>query len=644
MSHYQKILPLMLVAVFIRPCSAFSELISGVNFATQEQQKNLLKAEEEVEKLMPPQMFHYLKVQQSKPGNNGQYRIDLDDRDEHFAGASSKQKIILNRRIVSEPLLLRQTLIHEWAHIYDHLNLHSRDVANNIQKCAEIAESSANGMTPLYCNLYNEIKTTVSTMPRFLDIIGLFRNPNGVGRLGETAFTLRSPDIYEIQNTYEAFAVNMEYFLTDPNYKCRRPTLYDFLKNHFRFEPYPSVVCNSPLRILNASFSSASKALPVIDPSRVYQIHYLLADRGSGLSSTFGHSMFRLIICSPQRKEVGPECLKDIQSHVVLSFRAFVDTPDIRNIAGLSGQYPSRLFFIPFLQVVSEYNKTEERDLFSYPISFSEEEKNAFIKRSVEIHWSYNGNYKFVTNNCAIESMNLLRSVVKDENFLVETALTPFSLLDILDDYKLVNLDIMKDRSEAVKRGYLFESYEENYNKALKTIVDITNGYVDYDIKQWVELAPKERTTLFNRWIPLSDKVKRIKFIAAFLLLEYQSERIFNDNIQGYLLNVNSNSSSEDKNIAQLMRRALELNSSYMKIKETLVTPSQTIKFGYGIPSDEDLSLIKDSLERIAKEKVENSEQLDQLLSQIFNANRFQGLLQIRQNISLFSKALSKYP
>lgn len=632
---------LLIILTFIvgSASPAFAGLISGFVSASKEQEIVIQKAQDEVEKLLPPQMFHYLQVSQDRLDEEDKYKIELRDAEEHFAGSSNKKRILINSRLLTDAQLLRKTLIHEWSHVYDHLNLHSKDVAKNIKKCSDLGGSASNG-APKYCDLYRDLRTTISTTPRFLDLAGFFPNPSGVGRVDDTAFTLRSPDLYEIKSPHETFAVNMEYFTLDPAYKCRRPSLYNLLKSHFHFEPFPNYGCNSPLRILTPSFKNADKALPVIDPSRIYQIHYLLADRGTGMSSTFGHSMFRLIVCSPLRTYVGPDCLKDIQSHLVLSFRAFIDTPEISNIAGLSGDYPSRLFFVPFLQVVSEYNKTEQRDLMTYPLQLSDEEKKAFIERAVEIHWSYNGQYRFISNNCAVESMNLIRSIIKNDNFLIETAQTPFGLLDVLHDYKITNKHLTKNRDWANKNGYLLLSYEEYYKKALETISTITKGYVNYAIGPWMELSPQERLTLFNRWFPISDKTERNRFVAAFLMLENQAERLFNESLQDYLLRTSADSSSGNNNVIKLVQEALELNSSYLKIKGALITPAQTLKSGYGIPSDQDLYSIKGYLEEIAIQKNKNSEKLDMLYSQIFSPERFLRISQIRKNIDAFSKAL----
>lgn len=53
----------------------------------------------------------------------------------------------------------------------------------------------------------------------------------------------RSPDYYEYENIREHFAVNMEFFLLDPEYKCRRPGLYDYFSKKYKTVPFPEYAC-----------------------------------------------------------------------------------------------------------------------------------------------------------------------------------------------------------------------------------------------------------------------------------------------------------------------------------------------------------------------------------------------------------------
>ena len=94
----------------------------------------------------------------------------------------------------------------------------------------------------------------------------------------------------------------------------------------------------------------------------------------------------------------------------MLSYRAFVGDVQLSSWDGLVGKYPSRLFVLPLAQVIDEYTKTELRGLASVPLKLSRQEINDTVEHAAEMHWSYDGNYFFISNNCAVESLKLLRS------------------------------------------------------------------------------------------------------------------------------------------------------------------------------------------------------------------------------------------
>lgn len=121
--------------------------------------------------------------------------------------------------------------------------------------------------------------------------------------------------------------------------------------------------------------------------------------------------MLRLVICRPGRAP-GPGCRLDLEHHRVLSFRAFVGDVQISNWRGLTGGYPSRLFVLPLQQVVDEYTKVELRGLQSLPLQLSPGEIAGLLERTAQVHWSYDGRYYFVSNNCAVETAKLLQAGV----------------------------------------------------------------------------------------------------------------------------------------------------------------------------------------------------------------------------------------
>src|SRR5690606_41689444 len=149
-----------------------------------------------------------------------------------------------------------------------------------------------------------------------------------------------------------------------------------------------------------ASEAEGVPPLALLDPARVYEVPYLLAEGNHELMSRWGHSMLRLVVCAPGR-EPGPECRLDLSHHLVLSFRAFVDDVQLSSWAGLTGGYASRLFVLPLEQVVEEYPAVQLRGLRSLPLDLQPAEVAMLLERVGRLHWSYDGRYRFIGNNCA---------------------------------------------------------------------------------------------------------------------------------------------------------------------------------------------------------------------------------------------------
>ena len=103
----------------------------------------------------------------------------------------------------------------------------------------------------------------------------------------------RSPDAYELHNAREFVAVNLEYFLLDPSYACRRPSLQQYLRAHFDWAPARTEACPQRLPYLNAGSDYARQPLGWIDPAQVYEIDYLFAEANDNWVSRWGHSMLR---------------------------------------------------------------------------------------------------------------------------------------------------------------------------------------------------------------------------------------------------------------------------------------------------------------------------------------------------------------
>lgn len=325
----------------------------------------------------------------------------------------------------------------------------------------------------------------------------------------------RSLDPYEFKNLQEHFAVNFEFFILDPNYKCKRPSYYRYFSQKLNHSPFSNYDCriNSQIRL------DDTHALIDISPERVWRIDYLLASKGDEMVSGFGHSMYRLIVCAPFRKKASEDCLRDKLYHVVLSYRANVTDIKSNPFKGLVGKYDSVLFMLSFPKVVEEYNMGELRDLFSLPLELNPEQKTKFIEKALEIYWEYSGSYKFVTQNCATESTDLIQSALNDLPIIKENILTPYSLMNILIKHHLAPGDLFENRDQARQKGFLFESDAKLLSIIKKAFWGSEDQ--DFDIKK-VPIFAKSGPPQYA----IVKKEKHIKEILQAFPIERFSEKL----------------------------------------------------------------------------------------------------------------------
>ena len=408
------------------------------------------------------------------------------------------------------------TVLHELTHIYDRARLWPSGQRTLIQRCARQSNSAGIIGLPDECRGQTDRRFTISDDPRFLDLAGWQQY---VGRRGEREQdnhqVARSPDLYEVSTPKEFVAVNMEYFLLDPAYACRRPALYRYYSQHFGWAPEAKDECPKGFAFLNAGNDFAKQPLGKVDPERVYAVDYLLAEANQEWASRWGHSMLRLVICAPGRPR-GPDCRLDLQEHLVLSYRAFVNDVQLSSWDGLTGAYPSRLFVLPLAQVIDEYTKTELRSLASVPLKLSRPEIEEVVEHAAQMHWSYDGNYYFISNNCAVETLKLLRSGSDNTQFKGLDSIVPNGLLDVLKARGLADTSVLDDPKEALRMGYRFDSYRDRYQAmfdVLKTRLPIPQT----NVEDWLALSAEQR----HPWLERAD----LRASAALLLLEQAAFR-----------------------------------------------------------------------------------------------------------------------
>ncbi len=408
------------------------------------------------------------------------------------------------------------TIIHELTHLYDRARLWPAADKSLLQRCQ--ARIASTGMVGLQdeCRGQQARRFTLSDDPRLLDLAGW---QQAVGKRGkreqDNGQNSRSPDLYELSNPREFVAVNLEYFLLDPSYACRRPALQRYFAEHFAWAPAMQQPCAAGYAYLNAGRDFARQPLGQLDPERVYQVDYLLAEPNQQWASRWGHSMLRLVICAPGRPR-GPDCRLDLQEHLVLSYRAFVGDVQLSSWDGLTGAYPSRLFVLPLTQVIEEYTKVELRGLASVPLKLQRSELEQLVERAAELHWSYDGDYWFLSNNCAVETLKLLRSGTGRDELQALDSIMPNGLLDILEGRGLADRSVLADPREALRLGYRFDSFRERY-QAMFAVLRAQLPVPQEQVEDWLQLPAEQR----RNWFARAD----LRTSAALLLLEQAALR-----------------------------------------------------------------------------------------------------------------------
>jgi hypothetical protein len=466
----------------------------------------------------------------------------------------------------------------------------------------------------------------LSRDPRLLDLAGWQVRPLQPGRTRDNAFSDRSPDAYELSDPVEFVAVNLEHFLLDPEYACRRPALHRHFAGHFGQAP-ASAPCAPGQVFLQAGVETADAPLLQLDPARVYAVDYLLAEGNDRFMSRWGHSMLRLVVCAPGRAP-GPDCRFDLQHHRVLSFRAFVDDVQISSWRGLTGSYPSRLFVLPLSQVVEEYTRVELRGLQSIPLRLGPAEITGLLERAARLHWSYDGRYYFVGNNCAVETFKLLHDGVPRLAHADLSSITPTGLLRRLAEAGIADTSVLADGAEARRSGYYFEPASAHY----QAMFDVARQALELphaQVQDWLDLSPAER----RPWLEHAD----LRTAAALLLLENaalrRTELLARDELKR-LLPRNGDEPTGAADALAPLREVLQLEG-------LLARPAALLPGGgYGLPQQAERDALTREAERHAAQWLDRSEHLRATAGRWLSPTRQAALRDTEANIGLLGARL----
>ncbi len=466
----------------------------------------------------------------------------------------------------------------------------------------------------------------LSSDPRLLDLAGWQVAVLGPGRRGRNDFRDRSPDAYELASPREYVAVNLEHYLLDPDYRCRRPALQAYFDARFDVAGAADAAgaCAPGLPFVrDAVRESGGPAM--LDPERIFEVDYLLAEGNARPLSRWGHSMLRLVVCAPGRPR-GPDCRLDLQHHLVLSFRAFVGDVQISSWRGLTGAYPSRLFALPLGQVVDEYTKVELRGLRSVPLALERGEIEALATRAAQLHWSYDGRYLFVSNNCAVETWKLLHDAVPRLAALPLAGITPNGLLRRLHAAGATDASrIPGDRAAQARLGYYFEPASAHY-EAMYAVAREEQGLAPADAAAWLALPPPSRQPAL--------RAAGLRGAAALLVLESaalrQQEALARDELKRRWLRDGRGLAEAGPDIAAPLQEFLRLGGAFSRPASWLEDVE-----GYGLPQADERAVLAGRVREDAARRGAQAASLEAGIRRLLSPARREALEGTEANLAL---------
>jgi hypothetical protein len=223
--------------------------------------------------------------------------------------------------------------------------------------------------------------------------------------------------------------------------------------------------------------------------------------------------------------------------------------------------------------VIDEYTKVELRSLASIPLKLQREEIENLVIRSAEMHWSYDGDYYFLSNNCAVETLKLLRSGTARPELAALDSILPSGLLEILINRGLADASVLDAPQEALRLGYRFDSYRDRY-QAMFAVLRERLGLPQTDVQAWLELSAEAR----RPWIEQAD----LRASAALLLVEQAALRrhllLAQEELKNRYLS-GRQQGDQTLNKADETLQGILANSGYLSQPAQLLDGS-----GYGLP------------------------------------------------------------
>jgi hypothetical protein len=399
------------------------------------------------------------------------------------------------------------------------------------------------------------------------------------------------------------WAENLREFLTNPSFKERRPAIYSYIQDHFQHDPFPETPRPINYMVDATSLSDVLTMKPgkiTIDPKRVYQIHSLHAASTPNPMSFMGHAMFRLVIC-PEGAPLDKNCLKNADNDIVVSYRAHIEDTFINYAKGLLGGYPSKQFLMKFPDILDEYTQLEDRELLSLPINFTEAEKTAFIHKILEQNAEFEGDYKFLSENCATLSWGHLQCATSHKKVHEKNMRTPIGIHRALAKMGLTDKKLLRNRFDAISNGYYWPRISDQIAEDLNDLLLVDPAFPYRNAKTYLAAPTTQRILAFEKIfgdIAVNDPVivrKKSLVLLSFLKMEsHMAKRQFYQKLmrlQSLIIAGHQGKLEEEKT------KAKDFYKIFAEIKEyAKELKGQKCSGGYGMIIPQDLVEVSNSI------------------------------------------------
>jgi hypothetical protein len=280
--------------------------------------------------------------------------------------------------------------------------------------------------------------------------------------------------------------------LTQARFSCTQPLYRDYLDQRYGM-PASVPACADELPFLVLSRGKGA-SVEWLDIHRVKEIGLVFASASDNIASRFGHVSLRLTVC-PKGSEDAGACDRNLYEHISLGFLAQVDGLTLNTLSALTGKYRAYLFARPFMDTYDEYAVNEFRDLYVAPLRLDAGQRERLLRGLAQIHWQFEGEYRFFGNNCASMLQAALRTLLPEyakETGLDEHFIRPDNFFAASRQSPWINGSKLADLRQAEREGYFFSSASPFYAKALETVRQ-ARPLASRNMDEYLLVLPKER-------------------------------------------------------------------------------------------------------------------------------------------------------